>query len=746
VGGVPTSAGDAGALSSATSFADGGRDGPGGGDGFTDGVLSPGTVAGAGSRLGDGDGDETAAEDHEYDDASDADEASEEEEEDDDDDDGEDDGGEDDGASLGGSGLLGASLRRRAAASAASPKRPRRANRAPHSLMHGSGALHPAALAIRAAPRLAQAVRSERRHRAKRSKDAAVAAAVVAAAGLAGSPPGKLLAAAAGRAARPGGAPHTLPMRLGPHPGAAAPPGGPTVSVVVHPASLSPAPATGPWAPAPPPSLDHDFGFALPNSGLAPSLAAARAWEQARLAAAEGAAAASNRRAARAAASLRYVDVTIGGASHSITLRRNRDAASASRRAFNRGPGAGPGRGAQRAAGAAAEPVPASAALPGTGGSGPTAGSAAAAAAAATRGAAGAAAAVGAWKTTRSVPWLGVVGRAADEHGVLQPVRRVEDSFELGEKVGDGGYAVVRFGARRPTPGAPGDPAPSARCAIKCIRKRFLTTEEERQCVLREVSIHRALRHKRIVRLWDAFEDDGFAYLVMERVEGGTLHSHLRAERLRVAKERRRLQAAPATEAARPGPTALPPAARDGLMTEATARRVTEQLLAALAYLHGRDILHADLKPDNILLQRRAAGADDKGRSRQFESIKLCDFGHARPARDARYYHATGDVRLVPFETVLGTAGYIAPEVLSQKPYSPSIDLWAVGVILYEMVAGYPPFRPSTRCLCDELTFPDRGWRGVSEHCRDLCRRLLSVDPKRRMGAQQALEHKWFES
>ncbi len=105
----------------------------------------------------------------------------------------------------------------------------------------------------------------------------------------------------------------------------------------------------------------------------------------------------------------------------------------------------------------------------------------------------------------------------------------------------------------------------------------------------------------------------------------------------------------------------------------------------------------------------------------------------------------TGDVRLVPFEAVLGTAGYIAPEVLTRQPYSPSIDMWAVGVILYEMVAGYPPFRPPTRCLTHKLEFPDRGWLGVSEACKDLCSRLLVVDPKQRMRAQQALGHAWFQ-
>ncbi|KAA0166857.1 hypothetical protein FNF27_04308 [Cafeteria roenbergensis] len=587
----------------------------------------------------------------------------------------------------------------------------------------------------------------------------------------------------------------------------------------------------------PPPTLAYDFGYgrgetAAPVGGLTvtPAIARYRAWERARLAAAESLAA-GNRAAARAFGGLRYVDVTIGGASHSITLRRNQawrvsvpptaairarlagahDAAATAGSAAGpvgarpgqpgagagaaaqgagtggaagAGAGAGPGHGAGGHALAAGRPQ----------GFGAAAAAAAAAAAEGATGRAGAAAAAGKWKSSRAVPWLGVVPLVAGPDGSSVPIRRVEDAYELGERVGDGGYAIVRFGKRRSSPlaGAAGGDTVAASggastggassggrgaCAIKCIRKRYLTTAEERHCVLREVSIHRSLRHRRIVRLWDAFEDDAFAYLVLERVNGGTLHQHLKAERLHVAKARRRLQSeggssassAPAgAEGAGRGRSGkpLPPAARDGLMSEATARRVTEQLLDALAYLHGKDILHADLKPENILLQRRpvasapsapASGASGSAaataakpaaganRSRQFESVKLCDFGHARPARDARYYRVTGDVRLVPFEAVLGTAGYIAPEVLTRQPYSPSIDMWAVGVILYEMVAGYPPFRPPTRCLTHKLEFPDRGWLGVSEACKDLCSRLLAVDPKQRMRAQQALGHAWFQ-
>ena len=95
---------------------------------------------------------------------------------------------------------------------------------------------------------------------------------------------------------------------------------------------------------------------------------------------------------------------------------------------------------------------------------------------------------------------------------------------------------------------------------------------------------------------------------------------------------------------------------------------------------------------------------------------KLCDFGCARPAKHARYYKRTGSVRLVPFTAVQGTHSYRAPELMKQKPFTAAIDMWALGLVLYEALCGFGPFYPYHRCLDPgkNLEFPERYWGGVS--------------------------------
>ncbi len=127
------------------------------------------------------------------------------------------------------------------------------------------------------------------------------------------------------------------------------------------------------------------------------------------------------------------------------------------------------------------------------------------------------------------------------------------------------------------------------------------------------------------------------------------------------------------------------------------------------------------------------------------DSIKLCDFGNARRSRDARYYRVTGDVSLVPFTSLAGTFGYIAPEILDRKAYGTPADIWSCGVLMYELLAGYSPFLPYATCLTTPASFDHAPWKAaISPEAIALCKAMLTVDPYKRISAHAARGHAWF--
>jgi len=362
----------------------------------------------------------------------------------------------------------------------------------------------------------------------------------------------------------------------------------------------------------------------------------------------------------------------------------------------------------------------------------------------------------------------------------------IGEDYVLGAIVGDGGYAQVRLATcKNPAPGLPPE------CVVKFIRKRFLVSSEERDSVTREVEIHRSVSHPNILLLRDTYEDaTEYVYLVLEAMPSGDLQSYIRRKCVRQ-------------------------------FSEVQVRIIMDQLLAAVAYLHSRGILHADIKPPNVLLAesplaadgsipgvggagsgggggggggegtavpalsavlrvgpggassatvrvtstapaggaasaatagdgtapaRRRAGTSTSGAALTtfVHNVKLCDFGAARRSRDPRYYRVTGDVGLVPWTSVSGTMGYIAPEILARKHYGTAVDVWSLGCIMYELLAGYAPFYPYSQCLSEPASFKGHAWDALSPEARDLCRAMLTPDPRHRITASRARAHPWF--
>jgi serine/threonine protein kinase len=201
-------------------------------------------------------------------------------------------------------------------------------------------------------------------------------------------------------------------------------------------------------------------------------------------------------------------------------------------------------------------------------------------------------------------------------------------------------------------------------------------------------------------------------------------------------------------------------------LSESQVRRVAEQMLDVFTYLHNEcGLLHGDIKPENILLatenldelhaveRMRSSHLPPSRRERSahrarrdvslgiYDAIKLCDFGHARSARDARYYDITGSVSLVPFHDLAGTQGYMAPEILGHRPYTAAVDMWALGVVLFESLGGYMPFRPPSKCETTDVSFPSPDWDGISDAAKDFLAGLLARDPRERLTADAARAH-----
>jgi len=138
---------------------------------------------------------------------------------------------------------------------------------------------------------------------------------------------------------------------------------------------------------------------------------------------------------------------------------------------------------------------------------------------------------------------------------------------------------------------------------------------------------------------------------------------------------------------------------------EERVAKLVYQIVAALAYLHSKKIVHRDLKPENLLFQDESATI-----------IKLCDFGVAEKIPERSY-----------LTEVIGTESYMAPEVEQGKPYGVSSDMYGLGVLVYIMLCGYPPFEPENGII--DLEFPEEEWATISSTIKELITLLLDHDP-----------------
>ncbi|KAL6459654.1 hypothetical protein MHYP_G00314130, partial [Metynnis hypsauchen] len=230
--------------------------------------------------------------------------------------------------------------------------------------------------------------------------------------------------------------------------------------------------------------------------------------------------------------------------------------------------------------------------------------------------------------------------------------------------------------------------------AVKCIPKKALKGKES--SIENEIAVLRKIKHENIVALEDIYESSDHLYLIMQLVSGGELFDRI---------------------------------VEKGFYTEKDASTLIRQVLDAVNYLHSMGIVHRDLKPENLLYFNPHDGS----------KIMISDFGLSK-------MEGTGDV----MSTACGTPGYVAPEVLAQKPYSKAVDCWSIGVIAYILLCGYPPFYDENdsklfeQILKADYEFDAPYWDDISDSAKDFISSLMEKDPAKRFTCEQALRHPWI--
>lgn len=268
------------------------------------------------------------------------------------------------------------------------------------------------------------------------------------------------------------------------------------------------------------------------------------------------------------------------------------------------------------------------------------------------------------------------------------------DKYEIGETLGKGSFAVVKEARHRQS---------GERFAIKMIDRNNPGFDGE--ALKKEIRIMQLINHPNCIRLHEVYHDTGMICLVLDLVTGGELFDRIIAR---------------------------------GYYSEKDAAEVSRDVLQAVAYLHGLGIVHRDLKPENLLYM-----SNDEG-SREYNQIKVADFGLAKCKSPDSL-----------MRTMCGTPGYVAPEVLDPRlagvyGYGPQVDIWSIGVVVYIMLCGFPPFySENTVTLFRQIrrgdyAFPSPYWDNISAAAKDLVCKMLVVDPAKRLTAEQCLEHEWI--
>ncbi|KAL7151938.1 hypothetical protein ABFS83_04G065100 [Erythranthe nasuta] len=269
-----------------------------------------------------------------------------------------------------------------------------------------------------------------------------------------------------------------------------------------------------------------------------------------------------------------------------------------------------------------------------------------------------------------------------------RPMEDVRSTYTMGKELGRGQFGVTHLCTHKQS---------GEQFACKTIAKRKLANKEDIEDVRREVQImHHLTGQPNIVELKGAYEDKHSVHLVMELCAGGELFDRIIAK---------------------------------GHYTERAAASLLRTIVQIVHTCHSMGVIHRDLKPENFLLLNKDENSP----------LQATDFGLS-------VFFKEGEV----FKDIVGSAYYIAPEVLKRR-YGPEVDIWSVGVMLYILLSGVPPFWAESEngifnaILRGHVDFSSDPWPSISNGAKDLVRKMLNSDPKQRLSAFQVLNHPWIK-
>ncbi|KAI5960894.1 srk1 [Candida theae] len=294
------------------------------------------------------------------------------------------------------------------------------------------------------------------------------------------------------------------------------------------------------------------------------------------------------------------------------------------------------------------------------------------------------------------------------------------DNYEVLEQMGEGAFSIVNKAIHKPT---------GKEVAIKILRK-FQMDQQQKQAVLKEVTIMRQLQHPNIVSFIEFIDSPDYYYIVQELASGGEIFTMI---------------------------------VKYTYLSEDLSRWIITQVAHAIRYLHEEvGIVHRDIKPENLLFEpidvvpsvnpiaklRKSDNPSTKKDEGEFTPglggggigvVKLADFGLSKQI----WEHNT--------KTPCGTVGYTAPEIVRDERYSKEVDMWAMGCVLYTLLCGFPPFYDerietlTEKVAKGQFTFLEPWWDEISDGAKNCVSNLLTVDPRKRYTIDELLQDPWMK-